>query len=103
MIVAPLYRARLPIVVDRVLCKSTPGNTVDVLVTQRGIAVNPQREDLLEKLRAHHLPVFDIHELKSMGEKVTGKPQALRPDGRVVAEVEYRDRSIIDRIHSIIS
>ena len=103
MIVAPLYRARLPIVVDRVLCKSTPGNTVDVLVTQRGIAVNPQREDLLEKLRAYHLPVFDIHELKSMGEKVTGKPQALRPNGRVVAEVEYRDRSIIDRIHSIIS
>ncbi len=102
MIVAPLYRARLPIVVDRVLCKSTPGNTIDVLVTQRGIAVNPQRADLLEKLRAHHLPCFDINELKEMGEKVTGRPQALQPDGRVVAEVEYRDRSIIDRIHSIL-
>ena len=34
MIAAPLYRARLPIVVDKVLCTTTPGNTVDVLVTQ---------------------------------------------------------------------
>ncbi len=102
MIVAPLYRARLPIVVDKVLCTTTPGHTVDVLVTQRGIAVNPQRKDLEDKLRAFGLPVYDIHELKDMAERVTGKPQTRVPDGRVAAEVEYRDGRIIDRIRCVV-
>ena len=102
MIVAPLYRARLPIVVDKVLCTTTPGNTVDVLVTQRGIAVNPLRKDLEDKLRAFGLPVYDIHELKDMAERVTGKPQTRVPGGRAAAEVEYRDGRIIDRIRCVV-
>ena len=102
MIVAPLYRARLPIVVDKVLCTTTPGNTVDVLVTQRGIAVNPLRKDLEDKLRAFGLPVYDIHELKDMAERVTGKPQTRVPGGRAAAEIEYRDGRIIDRIRCVV-
>ncbi|HSK69098.1 MAG TPA: citrate lyase subunit alpha [Candidatus Limnocylindria bacterium] len=101
MIVAPLFRARLPIVVDRVLCVTTPGDTVDVLVTQRGVAVNPARGDLLERIRAFGIPVFDIHDLKGMAERVTGKPRDTRPTGRVVAEVEYRDGRVIDVIRCI--
>ncbi len=101
MIAAPLYRARLPIVVDKVLCTTTPGHTVDVLVTQRGIAVNPLRKDLEDKLRAFGLPVYDIHELKDMAERVTGKPQTRVLGGRVAAEVEYRDGSIIDEIRCV--
>ena len=101
MIVAPLYRARLPIVVDKVLCTTTPGHTVDVLVTQRGIAVNPLRKDLEDKLRAFGLPVYDIHELKDMAERVTGKPQTRVPGGRAAAEIEYRDGRIIDRIRCV--
>ena len=102
MIVAPLYRARLPIVVDKVLCTTTPGSTVDVLVTQRGIAVNPLRKDLEDKLRAFGLPVYDIHELKDMAERVTGKPQTRVPGGRAAAEIEYRDGRIIDRIRCVV-
>ncbi len=98
MIVAPLFRARLPIVVDRVTCVTTPGDTVDVLVTQRGVAVNPRRTELKDALRAARIPTFEIDELKNMAERVTGKPQVRRPAGRIVAEVEYRDRRIIDVI-----
>jgi citrate lyase subunit alpha/citrate CoA-transferase len=98
MIVAPLFRARLPIVVDKVLCVSTPGSTVDVLVTQRGIAVNPARPDLRDRLRAAGLPVYAIEDLKRMAEKVTGVPRDIPPLGRAVADVEYRDGAIIDRI-----
>ena len=65
IIVAPLIRARLPLIVDQVLCKSTPGETVDVIVTQRGIAVNPRQNDLKEKLIKAGLPVRDIRELKT--------------------------------------
>lgn len=50
---------------DRVTCISTPGQDVDVLVTQAGVAVNPKNTELRERLRAAGLPVVDIHELKS--------------------------------------
>ena len=61
IIIAPLVRARLPLIVDRVTCITTPGHTVDVVVTQRGIAVNPARADLKEKLvKAEHSPLREL-------------------------------------------
>ncbi|MEA5095244.1 citrate lyase subunit alpha [Sedimentibacter saalensis] len=98
MIVAPLTRARLSIVVDKVLCVSTPGNTVDVLVTQRGIAVNPKRIDLKENLLASGLPVVDIHELKRIAEEITGVPKEVKLGSKTVANVIYRDGTVIDTI-----
>jgi citrate lyase subunit alpha/citrate CoA-transferase len=98
MIVAPLTRARLSIVVDKVLCVSTPGNTVDVLVTQRGIAVNPKRIDLKERLQASGLPVVDIHDLKKTAENITGVPKEIKLGSKLVANVIYRDGTVIDTI-----
>lgn len=98
MIVAPLFRARLPIVVDKVMTTTTPGDTVDVLVTQRGVAVNPRRPELRDSLKHGGIPVYDIGELQRMAERVTGKPNTVKPSGRVVAEVEYRDGRMIDEI-----
>lgn len=101
MIVAPLTRARLSIVVDKVLCVSTPGKTVDVLVTQRGIAVNPLRQDLKDRLKAAKLPVVDIHDLKNIAEKITGTPKNITLGEKVVGNVIYRDGTIIDTIKSV--
>ena len=100
MIIAPMFRARLPIVTDRVACISTPGKDIDVLVTQGGIAVNPARVELRERLIAAKLPVVDIHELKDKIEKITGRPQALVKGDRVVAEVIGRNGDLQDRIFS---
>ncbi|MBQ7341241.1 MAG: citrate lyase subunit alpha [Oscillospiraceae bacterium] len=100
MIIAPMFRARLPIVTDRVACISTPGKDIDVLVTQGGIAVNPARVELRERLIAAKLPVLDIHELKDKIEKITGRPQALVKGDRVVAEVIGRNGDLQDRIFS---
>ena len=101
MVVAPLYRARLPIIVDKVLCCTTPGSTVDVLVTQRGIAVNPSQAELKDRLSKAGLPVFPIEKLKDMAEGYTGAPTPVKPQGRVVGEVEYRDGQVIDTIRAI--
>ncbi len=98
MVVAPLTRARLSIVVDKVLCVSTPGNTVDVLVTQRGIAVNPIRSDLKERLTASGLPIVDIHDLKKIADDITGVPKEIKLGNNTVANVIYRDGTIIDTI-----
>ena len=101
MIIAPMSRARLPIVTDRVNAISTPGRDVDVLVTQGGIAVNPARTDLKERLLAAKLPVIDIHDLKEKAERMTGKPQKIAKGNRVVADIIYRDGTKIDEIMSV--
>lgn len=102
MIIAPLFRARLPIVTERVRCISTPGRDVDVLVTQRGVAVNPRRAELAERLKAAGLPIVDIHELKEIAERITGAPAPVPSGDQVVAKVIHRDGNVIDTIHDVI-
>lgn len=101
MIVAPLFRARLPIVVDRVHTITTPGSTVDVLVTERGIAVNPKRQDLKDKLKNAGLPIVEIEELKAMGEKIAGKAKKAETEDKIVARVIYRDGKELDVIRQV--
>ena len=101
MIIAPLFRARLPIVTDRVQCISTPGRDIDVLVTQRGVAVNPKNVELTERLKAAGLPVMDICQLKDIAENITGAPKKIVREGRTVANVIYRDGNVIDTIRSV--
>lgn len=101
MIIAPLSRARLPIVTDKVQCISTPGKTIDVLVTQRGVAVNPAQTELRRALEAARLPVCDMEELKARAEAICGKPKAVRHGSKVVANVIYRDGTVIDQLYSV--
>ena len=100
IILAPLIRHRIPIVVDKVTCISTPGNTVDILVTQYGTAVNPERKDLIDKLTASGIHLYDIHELREMAESVSGKPAATSHSKKIVADVLYRDNTHLDYIYS---
>ena len=101
MIIAPMFRARLPIVTDRVTCISTPGKDVDVLVTQGGIAVNPKNQDLKARLIDAGLPVIDIVELKEKTERITGAPRKLEKGDRVVAEVIGRNGELSDLIYNV--
>lgn len=99
VIVTPLLRGRMPMVVDHVITRTTPGNTVDVVVTERGIAVNQARPDLLENLRGKGLRLMDIHDLKKVAEDMTGVPNAPLFKENIIGIVEYRDGSIIDVIY----
>ena len=101
MIIAPMFRARLPIVTDHVTCISTPGKDIDVLVTQGGIAVNPKNAELTQRLKAAGLPIVDIHELKEKTERITGTPRKLPKGDRVVAEVIGRDGNLLDCIYNV--
>ncbi len=101
MIIAPLFRARLPIVTDHVQCISTPGRDIDVLVTQRGVAVNPKNAELLQRLKDAGLPVMEIGQLKDIAERITGTPKKVVREGRTVANVIYRDGNVIDHIRSV--
>jgi citrate lyase subunit alpha/citrate CoA-transferase len=101
IIVAPSMRGRLPIVKDQVTTVTTPGAVVDVIVTERGIAVNDRHPDLKKELLRRKAPVKDIRELQREIQAVTGTPRPLDLEDEVVALVEYRDGSIIDAVRRV--
>lgn len=99
MVIAPLFRARQPIITERVSCVSTPGRDIDVFVTQYGIAVNPKNEELRDRLIRAHLPIVSIEELKAKAESFCGVPKALEHGERVVAKVIGRGGEVQDLIY----
>ncbi|WP_282801540.1 citrate lyase subunit alpha [Secundilactobacillus kimchicus] len=102
IISAPLIRGRIATVVPDVTTVVTPGDSVDVLVTEYGIAINPKRDDLKKALsNIPGVPIYDISELQQMAEKRVGKPTPLQFTDRTVAMIEYRDGSIIDTIKQV--
>ncbi|MFR1676405.1 MAG: citrate lyase subunit alpha, partial [Fusobacterium sp.] len=70
-------------------------------VTERGIAINPLRKDLIEKFKNSKLPIKTIEELKEIAESMTGKEEAIEFEDRVVAVVQYRDGSVVDVVRQI--
>jgi len=101
IITAPSIRGRLPIVRDEVTTVTTPGETIDVIITERGIAVNEKHADLRQELLKRKLPVKDIRQLQEEIYSVTGKPRPLEFSDDVVALIEYRDGTIIDAVRKI--
>lgn len=102
IIVTQLNRSRIPSVVENVNTVNTPGESIDVLVTDRGIAVNPLRQELKENLIKAGLPVKEIQELKQIADKLCGLPEPLNFDDKIIAAVEYRDGTLIDIIRKVI-
>ncbi len=86
---------------ERVRTVVTPGETIDVVVTERGVAVNPRRKDIRDNLKSSGLPLMNIEDLQRLAYKITGKPDAAPDDGEVVGLVEYRDGSIIDVVRHL--
>lgn len=101
IIVAPSIRGRLPIVRDSVTTITTPGETVDVIVTERGIAVNGKHPELRAELIKRRAPVKDIRELRDEIYGLTGVPRPLEFEDDIIGLVEYRDGSIIDVIRRV--
>nr|WP_312577852.1 citrate lyase subunit alpha [Sedimentibacter sp.] len=101
IILAPLIRSRIPIIVDKVTTIVTPGETIDVVVTDYGIAVNPRRKDLIQKFKDANLKIYTINELQEIAEKITGKPDEIEFNDKIVGIVEYRDGTVIDVIKQV--
>lgn len=101
MIVGPLIRGRIPTVVDSVNTVITPGESIDLVVTELGMAINPRRTDLIEKFKNSNIPVFTIEELKDKAESIVGVPEKIQYEDEVVAIVEYRDGTVIDVVRKL--
>lgn len=101
IVVAPLIRSRIPTVVRQVTTRVTPGESVDVLVTDHGIAVNPARQEVKARLIAAGLPVVDIGTLYQRTLLISGEPKPIAFTSRIVGVVRYRDGSVIDVVRQV--
>ena len=97
----PLFRDRIPVVVDEVTTLCGPGELIDVVITERGIAINPLRQDLMDSIKGSGLPLVTIGELKDIAEKICGKPQKPVFDEKIVAAIKWVDGTIIDVVRKI--
>lgn len=101
IICAPLTRGRIPTVVDKVNTVVTPGESIDVIATEVGIAINPKRQDLIETFKNLPVPQYTIEELKEQAYAIVGTPDPIEYEDQVVALIEYRDGSIIDVVRKV--
>ena len=101
IIVTPLTRGRMATVCERVVTVSTPGDCVDVLVTDYGVAVNPLRQDLIACLDEAGIKHVTIEELKNKAYELVGTPDELEWENQVVAIIESRDGTILDVVRKI--
>ena len=101
IIPVPLFRDRIPVIVDRVTTLCGPGELIDVIITERGIAINPRRQDLIDSVRGKGLPLVTIEELKDIAEKMCGKPEKAAFDDRVVAAIKWVDGTVIDAVRKV--
>ncbi len=101
IVIAPLLQGRTPAICTDVTTVTTPGETVDVVITDYGVAVNPKRPDLLKCAKKAKLPVKTIEQLRDIAYKMTGEPEPIKFGDRVVGIIEARDGSIIDVVRQI--
>ncbi len=97
----PLFRDRIPVILDEVTTICGPGELIDVIVTERGIAINPKRKDLIEKLKDSNLPIKTIQELKEEAEKICGKPAKPDFEDELIAVIKWVDGTIIDSVKKV--
>jgi citrate lyase subunit alpha / citrate CoA-transferase len=98
----PLFRGRIPIVVEEVMTVCAPGEMIDVVVTERGIAINPRRGDLLERMRHSCLPIVSMEALRAKALAICGRPTPpVRELEHAVACVKWVDGTALDAVFRI--
>jgi len=100
IITCPIYRKENPIVREKVTTITTPGDVVDAIVTNEGIAINPKRQDLIEKAK-DKLKIVPIEDLKNMAYDATGGPKELEFTDQIVGMTKWFDGTVLDLIWKV--
>ncbi len=102
VLAVPSFRDRLPVIVDEVTTITGPGELVDVVATERGIAINPRREDLLDALAGSDLPIRPLEEIKAEVEALCGgAPERPAITDDPVAVIKWVDGTVIDTVYRV--
>ncbi len=98
----PSFRDRIPVLVEEVTTLCGPGELIDVVITERGIAINPLRKDLLDAVKGSDLPIRPIQDLKADVERICGgAPEKPKFADKVVAAIKWVDGTVIDSVRQV--
>lgn len=98
----PSFRDRIPVIVDEVTTLVGPGELIDVIVTERGIAINPKRKDLLKAVKSSSLPIRPIKEIYDEVVELCGVPKKPKANkNKVVAVIKWVDGTLLDSVFQI--
>jgi len=102
ILAVPSFRDRIPVLVDEVTTLTGPGELIDVVVTERGIAINPGRQDLLDAVKGSDLPIRPIEDIKKEVERICGgEPARRKRSQRPVAIVKWVDGTVLDTVWEV--
>ncbi|RLF34277.1 MAG: citrate lyase subunit alpha [Thermoplasmata archaeon] len=100
IITCPVFRKSNPIVREQVTTVTTPGDVVDAIVTNEGIAVNPKREDIIEKVKGK-IDLIPIEDLKDIAYEETGGPAELDLGEEIIGVTKWFDGTLLDVIFRV--
>ncbi|MEY8353319.1 citrate lyase subunit alpha [Lachnospiraceae bacterium 54-53] len=101
IVITPLLQGRIPAVCTEVTTVTTPGESIDVVITDYGIAVNPRRQDLIQWTRDGDLPFKTIEELRDTAYSIAGEPERVQFEDQIVGIIESRDGTVMDVVRKI--
>ncbi len=101
IVIAPLLQGRIPAICTDVTTVTTPGESIDVVITDYGIAINPRRQDLIDAMKNVDLPFKTIEELRDIAYSIVGEPERVQFDDKVVGIIESRDGTVMDVVRKI--
>jgi len=101
IVITPLIQGRIPAICTDVTTVTTPGESVDVVITDYGIAINPLRQDLIDEMKDKGLPLKSIEELRDIAYSIVGEPEKVQFENRIVGIIESRDGTIMDVVRQI--
>jgi citrate lyase subunit alpha/citrate CoA-transferase len=102
ILAVPSFRDRIPVIVDEVTTVTGPGELIDVVATERGIAINPRRQDLVDALHGSNLPIRPIEQIRDEVELICGgKPTKPCLTDEPVAAIKWVDGTVIDTVFRV--
>jgi citrate lyase subunit alpha/citrate CoA-transferase len=101
ILAVPSFRDRIPVILDEVTTLCGPGELIDVIVTERGLAINPRRQDLIDAVKGSNLPVRPLADIKAEVERICGIPYRPKHGDRPVAVVKWVDGTLLDTVWQV--
>lgn len=102
IVISPLLQGRTPAICTNVTTVTTPGESVDVVVTDYGVAINPARQDLIDIMK-------DVDGIPSAPSKnsatplyaIAGEPEPVQFGDKIVGIIESRDGTVMDVVRQV--
>ncbi len=102
ILAVPSFRDRIPVIIDEVTTLCGPGELIDVIITERGIAINPKRKDLIKTMKNTSLPIKPIKKIRDEVYEICGVPAKPKINkNKVVAVIKWVDGTLIDSVFQI--